>query len=262
MKKIIFLTVLGLFLLNVPTAKGDTDSIRICSNNTTGSNCFVCSSWECIGFPVPVPNDVPITPTTDSVLIPVPTEVPITPTETIIIPVPNDVPITPTTDSVLIPVPTEVPITPTETINIPTPVPDEISITPTITVTPTTWWNPFSWFTEETTPTITTTSTISTTPTNTTTEPTNTISATEPVTIIDDGKITTPIFSLPEGQNLISVEKIEANEDVSNYYEVKTKKKARLFFIVPVSYETIYSIDPGTGVSAVTDRPWWNFLAW
>ena len=229
MKKIIFLTVLGLFLLNVPTAKGDTDSIRICSNNTTGSNCFVCSSWECIGFPVPVPNDVPITPTTDSVLIPVPTEVP---------------------------------ITPTETINIPTPVPDEISITPTITVTPTTWWNPFSWFTEETTPTITTTSTISTTPTNTTTEPTNTISATEPVTIIDDGKITTPIFSLPEGQNLISVEKIEANEDVSNYYEVKTKKKARLFFIVPVSYETIYSIDPGTGVSAVTDRPWWNFLAW
>lgn len=69
-------------------------------------------------------------------------------------------------------------------------------------------------------------------------------------------------FSLPDGQEIVSTERIEATPETSAYYEVKTKKKARLFFLIPVRPEITYSVNSETGASRVISRPWWNFLAW
>ncbi len=69
-------------------------------------------------------------------------------------------------------------------------------------------------------------------------------------------------FNLPKGQEVVSTEKVEATPETFAYYEIKTKKKARLFFIFPVYPEITYSVDAETGESKVIDRPWWNFLAW
>lgn len=71
-----------------------------------------------------------------------------------------------------------------------------------------------------------------------------------------------PTFALPQGQELISVEKIKSKVSTSTptHYEVKTKKKSRLFYILPVSAEVTYSVNSKTGVGTVTNRPWWDFL--
>jgi len=71
-----------------------------------------------------------------------------------------------------------------------------------------------------------------------------------------------PIWTLPQGQDMVSVEEVKADEETPAYFEVKTERKAKLFFIFPVSSEITYSIDSVTGSSRVTSRPWWNFLAW
>ena len=71
-----------------------------------------------------------------------------------------------------------------------------------------------------------------------------------------------PIWTLPQGQDMVSVEEVKADEETPAYFEVKTERKAKLLFLFPVSSEITYSIDSVTGSSRVTSRPWWNFLAW
>lgn len=71
-----------------------------------------------------------------------------------------------------------------------------------------------------------------------------------------------PTLSLPKGRDVVSVEKVETGEGAPAHYEVRTKKKARILFIFPVSSKITYSVNPETGASAVVSRPWWNFLAW
>lgn len=71
-----------------------------------------------------------------------------------------------------------------------------------------------------------------------------------------------PVFNLQKGESVVSTEKIEGSGDVSATFEVKTKQRKWLFFIIPLSAETTYSVDAGTGASVVIDSPWWSFLAW
>ena len=77
----------------------------------------------------------------------------------------------------------------------------------------------------------------------------------------DSGVFIPSAFNLPKGQEVVSTEKIEATPDTPAHFEVKAKKKVRLFFIFPVFLETIYSVNVETGESKVLKRSWWSFLA-
>jgi len=54
-------------------------------------------------------------------------------------------------------------------------------------------------------------------------------------------------------------EEIELDED--GLYRVKTKKKARLFYLVPVREKVKAQVDPETGEIIKIRNPWWGFLA-
>ena len=54
-------------------------------------------------------------------------------------------------------------------------------------------------------------------------------------------------------------EEIELDEN--GMYRVKTKKKARLFYLVPVREKVRVQVDPETGEIIKIRNPWWGFLA-
>jgi hypothetical protein len=58
---------------------------------------------------------------------------------------------------------------------------------------------------------------------------------------------------------ILEDEEIELNED--GYYEARAKKKARLFWIVPVREKVRTQIDAETGVVIKQRHSWWGFLA-
>jgi hypothetical protein len=60
-------------------------------------------------------------------------------------------------------------------------------------------------------------------------------------------------------QIMLEDENITLNEE--GYYEVKAKKKARLFWIVPVKERINTQIDAETGEIIKQRNPWWGFLA-
>ncbi len=70
-------------------------------------------------------------------------------------------------------------------------------------------------------------------------------------------------FMVPKGQEVQSVIKADAEANATtSIYLVKTKRNARLFFLIPVHPEITYSVDSNTNASVDVARPWWNFLAW
>jgi trehalose-6-phosphatase len=52
---------------------------------------------------------------------------------------------------------------------------------------------------------------------------------------------------------------INLTED--GYYQVQTKKKARLFWLVPVREKFRAQVDAETGEIIKIRNPWWGFLA-
>ncbi len=70
-----------------------------------------------------------------------------------------------------------------------------------------------------------------------------------------------PVLELRDDESLVSAVRVEAQGDSSAGYEVKARRKARLFFLFPVNPEITYSVT-ATGSSTVSSKPWWNFLAW
>jgi hypothetical protein len=58
---------------------------------------------------------------------------------------------------------------------------------------------------------------------------------------------------------MLEDEEIELNEE--GYYEAKAKKKARLFWIIPVKEHVNTQIDAETGVVVKQKHSWWGFLA-
>jgi len=53
----------------------------------------------------------------------------------------------------------------------------------------------------------------------------------------------------------------EIELDKEGLYRVKTKKKARLFYLVPVREKVRAQVDPETGEIIKIRNPWWGFLA-
>lgn len=73
-----------------------------------------------------------------------------------------------------------------------------------------------------------------------------------------------PVVRLKSDETFVSAVKVESTDDetdASAAYEVKAKRKARLFFLFPVNPEITYTVT-ATGSTTVSSRPWWNFLAW
>ena len=58
---------------------------------------------------------------------------------------------------------------------------------------------------------------------------------------------------------MLEDENITLTED--GYYQVQAKKKARLFWIVPVKEKVHTQIDAETGEVIKTRYSWWGFLA-
>lgn len=82
------------------------------------------------------------------------------------------------------------------------------------------------------------------------------------------GNETRPIKVLPDEVKMKIRERIKAkleNESMDlneeGEYEVKVKKKARLFFIIPVDENLEADVDAETGTIIVIKKPWWGFMA-
>ncbi len=74
-------------------------------------------------------------------------------------------------------------------------------------------------------------------------------------------KTNSPVFELKDDEVLVSAIKINGNSSSTPGYEVKAKRKARLLFLFPVNPEIVYSVN-ASGTASVSNKPWWNFLAW
>lgn len=66
---------------------------------------------------------------------------------------------------------------------------------------------------------------------------------------------------LPKNQEIQEVNRIEVKEN-NSVYKVKTKKKGRLLFLLPMRLETTYLVNSNSeaGTAVNVSRPWWSFL--
>jgi hypothetical protein len=78
----------------------------------------------------------------------------------------------------------------------------------------------------------------------------------EPISITNP-----PVLELKDDESFVSAVKVDSTETPDVAYEVKANRKARLFFLIPVNAEVTYSVS-ASGVTSVSSKPWWNFLAW
>ncbi|MCK4781398.1 hypothetical protein KAS79_00525 [Candidatus Parcubacteria bacterium] len=60
-----------------------------------------------------------------------------------------------------------------------------------------------------------------------------------------------------------AIKEIEIKEEAKKpIYLIQGTKKAKLFFLIPVSMKVESKIDAETGKVLAVKKPWWNFLAW
>jgi len=67
-------------------------------------------------------------------------------------------------------------------------------------------------------------------------------------------------LTLSTNETISEVGRTEASGNDS-VYQVKTTKKARLLFLLPIKMGVTYSVNSKTG-QTVKNQPWWDFLVW